>query len=105
MKQAFNRATRRTLDKRVRKLVLHVDEIKARCELIRLSEEIGTPIIAKGIDAEGADFVICATQDGIRYGTQDDDEHCELDAYGSDGEHMFGWGGDGLDLENEVCQW
>lgn len=104
MKQQFNRVTRRKLDKRVRKLVLHVDEIEARCELIRLSGEIGGPIIAKGIDAEGADFVICVTQDGIRYGTQDDG-FCELEAYGPDGEHMFGWGGDGLDLEKEVCQW
>lgn len=104
MEQAFDRATRRKLDKKVRKLVLHVDEIEVRCELIRLSEEIGTPIIAKGIDAEGADFVICATPDGIRYGIEDDG-FCQLEVYGQDGEHTFGYGGDGLDLETEVCQW
>ena len=100
----MNRVDRRAIERKTRSLIQRVDTIEGRCGLMRLAEETGVPIIAKCIGADGADVAICAYEDCLRYGTRDDEGFCQFEFYGADGQHVFGWGGGGFDLDAEVFQ-
>ena len=52
----------------------------------------------------GSDFGLYFAPDGLRYGEQEADGFCQIEVYGPYGEHLYGYGGDGLDLEAEVCK-
>lgn len=98
----MNRTERRRIERRMRRLTAHIEEQKARLEMIQLVQNIPAHVTITGKLDTGADFALCAAPNGLRYGERDPDGFCSIEAYGPDGEHVYGWGGDNLDLLQEV---
>lgn len=99
----LNRATRRKLDRRAKQLFVRIEERTARRELVQLARRYGGKFACRGRLAGGADFAVSFSPDGVTWGEKEQDGFCAFVAYGPDGEHMFDWGGDGLDLLEEVA--
>lgn len=100
MEIKLNRRDRRY----IYKLVARMDRLSAREELIQMSRARSCTLTAGGEMDGGKGFAAYITPDGIHYGERDADGFCTFDAYGPDGEHLFSWGGDGLDLLEEVSR-
>ena len=96
------RIERRRLKQRVKRLTERIEDITARRELIRLVQAPPSRLTFTGKVNGSKDFALCVTPDGLRYGEKDTDGSCDLEAYGPDGDFLFGWGGDNLDLPEEV---
>lgn len=99
-----NRATRRRLAREVLRRVEKLEDETARRELIQLHTEAGADLCYSGTLDGGNDFVVRVSPDGLIYGEREEDGFCEFERYGSDGEHLYGYGGEGLDLETVVLQ-
>lgn len=100
MEVTLNREARRHIGK----LISHIDRLSARVELIQVVHNRHCTLTIEGEADGGKDFAIHITPYGIRYGEREADGCCAFDAYGPDGEHMFGWSGDVLDLLEEVSR-
>ena len=74
----------------------------ARRELVSLADEMNCSFMYEGRIKDGKDFAVCVGIDGLTWGAKDAEGFCELEEYGQDGELLYGWGGDGLDLLAEV---
>lgn len=94
------------MDRKVRPLVKHIERKAARQKLVQLAQAQPPYAARLTITGEngGRDFAICVTPDGLCYGERDFDGACDLEAYGPDGELLLGWGGDGLNLLEEVSR-
>lgn len=104
MNGTLNRAARRRLDKRAKQLFVRIEDREARRELVQLACQFGGKFSCRGRLAEGVEFAVCFSPDGITWGEKESDGVCAFEVYGPDGEHLYGYGGDGMDLETEVCK-
>lgn len=100
----LNRATRRRLEQEALRRVEKIKDITARRELIRIAREKSAYFGCSGTLDSGADFGLYFAPDGLHYGERDEDGFCSFEVYGPDGGHLYGYGGDGYDLETEVCK-
>lgn len=100
MEVTLNRKDRR----RINKLVSHIDRQSARAELIQIANRRYCTLSAAGEAGGGKNFAVYVDPYGIRYGEREADGFCAFDTYGPDGGHLFGWGGDGYDLLEEVSR-
>lgn len=100
----LSRATRRRLDKRAKQLFVRIEDRAARCELIHLARRYGGKFLCQGWLEGGTAFAVCFSPDGITWGEREPDGFCQFEEYGQAGEHLFGYGGDGLDLLEEVSR-
>lgn len=104
MRTQPNRATRRRLERETLRKLPKIEDEDARREIIQLHEEAGADLCYSGELVNGNDFVLRASPDGLTYGEQGKDGFCQFEVYGPDGEHLFGYSGDGYDLEAEACK-
>lgn len=100
MEVKLNRRDRR----HIYKLAAHIGRLSAREELIRIARARSCALTVEGEMDGGKTFAVHITPDGIRCGEREPDGFCTNDAYGPNGEHLFSWGGDGLDLLEEVSR-
>lgn len=100
----LNRATRRRLERKTLRKLPKIEDEDARREIIQLHEEVGADLCYSGELVNGNDFVVRVSPDGITWGEREPDGFCSFEVYGPDGEHLWGYGGDGYDLEAEVCK-
>lgn len=100
MEVTLNREGRR----RIGKLISRIDRLSARAELIQVAYNRHCTLTVEGEADGGKVFAVHITPYGIRYGEREADGYCAFDAYGPDGEHTFSWGGDVLDLLEEVSR-
>ncbi|MCI9156277.1 MAG: hypothetical protein HFF44_04945 [Lawsonibacter sp.] len=104
MRTQSNRATRRKLEREVLHRVDKIEDEAARCEIIQLHTDAWADICYLGTLDNGNDFVLRASPDGLTYGEREEDGFCLFERYGPDGGHLYGFGGDGYDLETAVFQ-
>ena len=97
-----NRATRRKLGREVLRRVDKIEDEVARYEIIQLHADAWADICYFGTLDNGKDFALRASPDGITWGEQEEDGFCSFEIYGADGGHLYGYGGDGYDLETEM---
>lgn len=102
MTGTLNRATRRRLERETLRRVEKIEDITARRELMSIARQESAYFGCSGTLDSGVDFGLYFTPDGLRYGEREEDGFCSFEVYGPDGEHLYGYGGDGLDLETEV---
>ena len=102
MTGTINRADRRCLERRIKRLLSRIEENAARVELVELTQQLNARVTYQGSFSTGADFALCVTPDGLRYGERDTDGFCSFEVYGPGGGHLYGYGGDSYDLEAEV---
>ena len=100
----LNRATRRRLERKTLRKLPKIEDETARREIIQLHAEAGADLCYSGKLVNGNDFVVRVSPDGITWGEREPDGFCSFEVYGPDGEHLFGYSGDGYDLETEVFQ-
>jgi len=99
-----NRATRRKLEREVLHRVDRIEDGTARCEIIQLHTDAWADICYFGTLDNGNDFALRAAPYGLIWGEQESDGFCSFEIYGPDGEHLYGFGGDGYDLEKVVLR-
>lgn len=102
MTGTLNRATRRRLERETLRRVEKIEDEAARREIIQLHTDVCADVCYLGILDGGKDFVLRVSPDGLTWGEREKDGFCAFEVYGPDGEHLYGYGGDGLDLETEV---
>ncbi len=100
----LNRATRRRLDKRAKKLFVRIEDREARRELVQLACQFSGKFSCRGRLAGGVEFAVCFSPDEITWGEKESDGFCSFEVYGPDGEHLYGYGGEGYDLLEEVSR-
>lgn len=99
MRTQPNRATRRRLAREVIRRIEKIEAEAARVELIQIHTEADADLCYLGTLENGNDFVLRVSPDGLTYGEREEDGFCSFEVYGSDGGHLYGFGGDGYDLE------
>jgi len=97
-----NRASRRRLKREVLHRVDKIEDETARSEIIQLHTDAWADICYLGTLENGNDFALRASQDGLIWGEQEEDGFCSFEVYGPYGEHLYGFGGDGYNLEEVV---
>lgn len=100
----LNRATRRRLAREVLRRVEKIENVAVRLDLIQLHTEAGADLCYSGQLDNGNAFALRVSPDGITWGEMEPDGFCSFEVYSEDGEHLYGFGGDGYDLETEVVQ-
>lgn len=104
MTRKLSRDTLRRLEDGASRLVDHIEDITARRELLQIAREERAYLGCSGTLDSGKDFGLYFDDAVLRYGERDEDGFCSFEVYGPDGEHLYGYGGDGYDLEAEVCK-
>ena len=85
--------------RRALKLISQINKLSARRELLKMAPEPPNGLVIEALDTgSGSKIAVCITAAELRHGEQEKDGFCTFDAYDQDGEHMIGWGGDGIDL-------
>lgn len=102
MNRRPNRATRRRLERETLCKVERIENETVRREIIQLHTDVGADACYLGVLDSGNNFVLRASPGGLTWGEREEDGFCSFEVYGPDGEHLYGYGGDGLDLETEV---
>lgn len=102
MTENLSRATLCRLEEGVSRLVDHIEDITARRELIRIAQEENAYFGCSGVLDSGLSFGLYFDDEVLCFGEREPDGFCCFEVYGPDGEHQYGYGGDGYDLETEV---
>lgn len=103
MSSRLSHAALSRLEEGALRLVDHIEDITARRELMRLAQREGAYFGCSGTLDSGTDFGLYFDPYGLRYGELEADGFCQVEVYGPDGDHLYGFGGDGYDLEDVVC--
>lgn len=102
MNKNLGRATLCRLEEGVSRLVDHIEDITARRELMSIAQEESAYFGCSGVLDSGLDFGLYFDDAVLCFGEREPDGFCSFEVYGPDGEHLFGYGGDGYDLAAEV---
>ena len=97
-----NRATRRKLERVVLRLVDKIEDEAARREIILVHTDAWAEVCYFGTLDSGNDFALRVSPDGLTWGEKEEDGFCSFEVYSPDGGHLYGFGGDGYDLEKVI---
>lgn len=104
MEGRMNRADRRRAWKQARPFINRVEDAEARKKLVELHQDREGCLTYAGRWSNGVEFAVCVDPYGLTWGTKDKDGACDFESCGPDGEVIFGWGGDNMDLIEEVAR-
>lgn len=99
MNRTLNRATRRRLKQETLRKLPKIEDECTRREIIRLHADACSDVCYLGND-----FSLRVSPEGLTWGEREEGGFCSFEVYGPDGGHLFGYSGDGYDLETEVFQ-